>query len=443
MMPPGPVKIFYSYSRFGKDELLREELDKHLSSLERQGIIKEWHVGDIEAGAVSLNEINNYIDNADIILLLMSADFISSDECNNMITRALERQRSGGVRVIPVLLRPCLWNVDHLQNFIPLPKNGMPVTMWENLDEAFLKIVEGLLEVIEDISGLPISDLVQDAPRAERETADLPFLCDREDQDDNLLLALEQHKETLPRRPFLCIVHGNKEESPEKFKDRMCERFLPWYLELGRDRAVIPDKELSPRSRNISKPQMLNILRQYLAGKFQRPRTASLEEIAAAISAKQSPVLVYTHLGTEYWHDRGTETAETFFEFWQQFPDLSEGSLLIVCLILTHRKDTEQHISNKVAAVRYLESLDFSKNEKLSGKVLPELSPVAEEDVERWIRNEEYFEDFCDNHSPGFCRVDIFIEKLGEEVFQGVERIPMVLLAKKLSGLLDAYGCKG
>ncbi len=68
------ISLFFSYSH--KDEDLRNELDKHLSILKRQGIISAWHDRCINAGSDFNSEISNYLKSANIILLLISSDFL-------------------------------------------------------------------------------------------------------------------------------------------------------------------------------------------------------------------------------------------------------------------------------------------------------------------------------------------------------------------------------
>ena len=100
---------FFSYSH--SDETLRNELEKHFSTLRRQGFIKTWHDRGIGAGKEFDQEISQHIEEADIILLLISPDFLASDYCyEKEMTRALERHKSGEARVIPVILRPCDWH---------------------------------------------------------------------------------------------------------------------------------------------------------------------------------------------------------------------------------------------------------------------------------------------------------------------------------------------
>jgi TIR domain len=142
------IEIFYSYASTeeGRDEVLQRQLEKHLGVLKRQGKITNWHKRNILAGQVASEEISKHLNSAQIILLLISPDFVASDECWDIeMNRALERQKEEKTLVIPVLLRPLDYNKEapfsHLR---VLPKNGKPVTSWSNQDEAFEDIASNI-----------------------------------------------------------------------------------------------------------------------------------------------------------------------------------------------------------------------------------------------------------------------------------------------------------
>src|SRR5437763_16680979 len=99
------IEIFYAYAH--KDEELRKELDKNLSLLRRDGLIKGWHDRDINAGEEWVREIAIHLNTDQIILLLISSDFLASDYCYSVeMRRAIERHKTGEACVIPIILRP-------------------------------------------------------------------------------------------------------------------------------------------------------------------------------------------------------------------------------------------------------------------------------------------------------------------------------------------------
>ena len=141
------IEVFYSYSH--KDEELRDQLEIHLSLLKRQGVIDNWHDRRISAGNEWANEIDEHLNTARIILLLISADFLASDYCYDVeMKRALERHTTGEARVIPVILRSVDWQHASFGKLQALPKDAKPVTSWDNRDEAFTDIARGIRATI-------------------------------------------------------------------------------------------------------------------------------------------------------------------------------------------------------------------------------------------------------------------------------------------------------
>jgi len=148
--PLKPVEVFFSYAH--KDEELMNELREHLAELERRGMIKSWHDREIPPGGEWDGEILRYLERADIILLLVSSSFLASAYINmKELTRALERHERGEVRVIPVILRSCLWEDAPFAKFQALPSNGKPISSWEDRDLAFTEVARGVREAAGNI----------------------------------------------------------------------------------------------------------------------------------------------------------------------------------------------------------------------------------------------------------------------------------------------------
>jgi hypothetical protein len=140
------ASLFFSYSH--ADEQLRDRLEVHLAMLKREGLIATWHDRRITPGVPIDRSISDKLEAAEIILLLVSPDFLASDYCYDVeMTRALERHKSGEAAVIPIILRPCDWHGAPFGRLKALPTDGKPVTKWADADDAFLDIVRGLREV--------------------------------------------------------------------------------------------------------------------------------------------------------------------------------------------------------------------------------------------------------------------------------------------------------
>lgn len=131
--------IFFSYSH--KDEELRDQLETHLAMLRNQGLIDSWHDRRILAGDDLDHAINSQINTADVILLLVSPDFLASRYCYDVeVRRAMERQQAGEARVIPVILRHCDWHSAPFGKLLAAPKDGRPIKAWGDPDEAFADV---------------------------------------------------------------------------------------------------------------------------------------------------------------------------------------------------------------------------------------------------------------------------------------------------------------
>ena len=153
------ASVFMSYSH--NDEDLRQELEKHLSSLRRQGVIRSWHDRRIGPGEEIHSQISAHLDAADIILLLVSADFLASDYCyDREMMRAMERHEEGSARVIPVILRPCDWQASPFGHLNAVPTDGKPVTKHPTLDAGFVDVAKAVRHAAESICSdrLPTAD---------------------------------------------------------------------------------------------------------------------------------------------------------------------------------------------------------------------------------------------------------------------------------------------
>ncbi|MBE7385847.1 MAG: SUMF1/EgtB/PvdO family nonheme iron enzyme [Leptolyngbya sp. SIO1E4] len=144
------AKVFVSYSH--QDEVLRDELAKHLALLERQGVLEIWHDRLIEPGEEEVSQISDYLNQADLILLLVSADFIASSYAYSVeMHQALERHEAGEANVIPIILRSVDWLGTPFGKLQALPRDGKPVITWEDRDEAFMNIVRGIRRAAERV----------------------------------------------------------------------------------------------------------------------------------------------------------------------------------------------------------------------------------------------------------------------------------------------------
>lgn len=144
------LNLFISYSHL--DDVHRGKLVTHLSALKRNGKIKDWSDRKITAGNEWKGQIDKNLENAEIILFLVSSDFIASDYCYDIEAKtALEMHENNKAKVIPVILRACDWKDTPFAKLEALPHDVKPVTSWTDNDEAWLNVVSGIKESIREI----------------------------------------------------------------------------------------------------------------------------------------------------------------------------------------------------------------------------------------------------------------------------------------------------
>lgn len=145
------IELFYSYSN--KDERLREKLENHLGVLEKVGVITNWHFRKITAGKDWEGEIDSHLNSADIILLLISPNYLASKYCSDIeMKRAIERHELGEARVVPVILGDVKnWETTPFAKFQVLPEHAKPILKWRNRDDAFKNIADGIAQVVNEL----------------------------------------------------------------------------------------------------------------------------------------------------------------------------------------------------------------------------------------------------------------------------------------------------
>ncbi len=144
------IKVFFSYAR--EDEALRDKLEEKLSNLKQRGEIEFWSDLNISPGMKWAREITKHLDTANIILLLVSPDFMDSENCQKEMTRAIKKYKPRKVRVIPIILQPVPWRQAPFSKLQALPTDGKPITSWPNLGDALSDVASGIQKVVEELA---------------------------------------------------------------------------------------------------------------------------------------------------------------------------------------------------------------------------------------------------------------------------------------------------
>lgn len=145
----GPLHVFVSYSH--RDEKFRDELEKHLAPLKRSVQIETWLDRKVLPGVALQDGIDRLLETSDIVLLLVSADFVASDYCyKREMQTAINRHNAGQARVIPIITTPVDWRDTPIGQLLALPKDGKPVTAWPHRDKAMIDVARGIRQAVKE-----------------------------------------------------------------------------------------------------------------------------------------------------------------------------------------------------------------------------------------------------------------------------------------------------
>ncbi len=152
-------KIFYSYSHM--DAPFRDRLSTHLAPLRQNKKIVDWYDRKIEPGTHWRSEIESKIDSANLVILLLSPDFFDSDYCLGVeVDRAFARLKKGEVKLVPVLLAPCLWEESPISELEMLPRGAQPITLRSSPEEAFKEVAAEIRTIVS--VALPVPNEITD-----------------------------------------------------------------------------------------------------------------------------------------------------------------------------------------------------------------------------------------------------------------------------------------
>jgi len=141
-----PKKVFISYSK--ADEKFLAQLKKHIAPLQRQGLLQTWDDTDLMAGEEWDSSIRRELTTADIIILLVSSDLMATDYVWDIeMKEAVERHARGQATVIPVIVRPSLWQDSPFARLTAVPQKGIAIATWADMDEAWAQVGERIKQV--------------------------------------------------------------------------------------------------------------------------------------------------------------------------------------------------------------------------------------------------------------------------------------------------------
>jgi hypothetical protein len=150
-----PVKCFYSYSHTDID--FRKKLSNYLAPLRQQKKIVEWYDRYIEPGTDWNKEITDKIDSVDLIFFLITAEFLASDYSFGVeVELAFNRLKKKEAKIVPILIKPCLWDQSRFSELQIIPRDAKPITSWSSVDDAFFQVAEEIKNMVNAILAKPV-----------------------------------------------------------------------------------------------------------------------------------------------------------------------------------------------------------------------------------------------------------------------------------------------
>jgi hypothetical protein len=421
-----PLSVFYSYSQ--KDEKLRAQVDAGFAALERdRWITKIWYDQEIRPGDNWEAEIQGRLHQSDIILLLLSNNFNNSNYCMKEVEVALKRHSKGEARVIPIILTPAL-KISALSQLQALPRGEKPLSTGTKVNlTRLLEVSERIQEEIEHICSNGGSSESQRSPAVlEASQTVLAQLCNRVEQDRQIREAWQRHFATVPRRPFVCLVHGSVLEDHAGYRKRLTSYSLPQAIGMGADSEIRnplplkwPDYSADPDSKN-----------SIMLGDLARALNCQAQGVATKLYQLGEASVVYYELFSDSRSYGDRATLKSFFDFWAAWPDLPVRQKLIVVLSVQYSSDDRTGFPNVGTEI----VIDAAKSGQLSTVILDELPAVSSQHVKEWMRRQE-IEKYCDveaNAAKWESQID-------RTFLSGKDPMPMSLLIGPLNRMLDEY----
>ena len=240
------TEVFIAYSH--RDQKIASEIMKHLQPLEKQGLIFTSSDDSFMPGSNWESQIKQHINQANIILLLISASFLASshfEDIENEVQRALKRQEAGDVRVIPIIVRPVSWRGTQLDKLQPLPTGGKPITSWTNLDVAFLDIAQGVRKVV--------TELTKDTPQSPNPLLEAGDMAEKKERLANLEVFLLQSYSIVRDYENVFRLSNDakvKQQAQKSIKARLARirGTLSEYMELANEIGIIVPEDIIQNS---------------------------------------------------------------------------------------------------------------------------------------------------------------------------------------------------
>ena len=413
-------KIFFSYSH--ADTKLYKQLRKHFAALERATLVQCFADRQILPGDEWDHVIKQALDECDLVLLLVSPDFIASQYCyEEEVQRALERNRTdpNQCRIVPVFLRPCDFKHTAFSRFQGVPRSGA-ITTFRNRDIAFKEVATFVRELAErGAKGTLLAEPPRSARPESRALAFLPHLADRSIHEERIAEVFRSARQRQRRRPILLIVHGDRRECHDFFLKRL-ERAIPRLLGMA-DRPLQRPTPVRWPSELRGTPEA--VFGPAIAASIDTaPIDAGAKEIVDGICRFNGITFLPATTHSQTWGKRGGDLLNAYLAFWRDAPEIKPSRALVLALSIKYENHSEDEVIR-----RKLE--EFLCPETLDGVVLPELRPITRSELDSWPYQREV--------RAVFPWPEVLLDRLDNVFIPPEEALPMSELAERLKQVLQ------
>ena len=379
------LKVFISYSH--KDRDLLAELNAQLATLRNLALIEQWTDNEIQAGTEWEPAIWEHFNSADILILLISADFLTSYYCyQKEFAGALQRSQRKEVRLLPVIVRSCDWKDGRLEKLQCLCADkdvssyGRAAT---DRDPAWTLVVTEIRKVVTQIASAP-----KPKPAAgghdeddEDDEGDLvPLLCNRQVQEQ---LLFEKFFGAAPGAPQIYFLPGREDAVHASFVTRVQCSIVPRLL--GEEFESLRHLTQSIGAEWVQKPPSGKEL-PYLTAKLAWQFDAKLKPDAVLI--KKHPkiagniVIIQHRLYAKYWNDKTPGLLRDYVAFWSKAADAVERPLFLIFFNLIFEESFLPDAAPIAALTALADELD---GKPCSVTVFDPLGGVEWEHVDAWL----------------------------------------------------------
>lgn len=368
------MNVFISYSH--KDRDWCDRLANHLLGIDGGVVSDIWYDTRISPGRDYDAEILSHLQNADIVVLLISENFVGATFCLSEVKRALELHRQNHCVIVPVLLRHCVYKKLQLGTMDPSPHGHEPIDSvgWSDKALALKTVAEEVQAVARERQGM--------APRRRPLSVDIPKVtnllhmhCDRGPQKTALHTALAPER-VKARKPFVMIVLGHYLDCPDRYLERITSVILKRYL---------PDSihQLTPLQwpEEGQDQDPLAIFGASLSESLLAPPYSSLERMNKGLCSLNAVNVLPSWITADSWNARTEKLILTYLRLWNAWPRLPRDRYLMPVVVILYR--TGERINPRIPL--FLKDINAGSYPNVEIASLPELQKVILWDFQQWL----------------------------------------------------------